>query len=308
MKYWLSIMMFCVFHSFVNAQNVPGIMETDSVDPDLYPYVLPIMGDAVAARDITLPLPFGVMVNGFLGNQFLELQDMKVGFNNSDLINLDGIVEFGEVKATAYSPNIRLDAWVLPFLNVYTITGYGISQIEVNINSPIQLTASTTSQGGFIGFGALAAGAYRNMFFSLDVNRQYIFTDKLDEPAEMGIVGFRTGPIFRNKKDMNKNWIIWTGVMRTDLASETKGQINVTDVFPDAGGRIDGWVNGINDWYTALPPRLQDRYMDQYNRLVQGLQDIQNGVEDGTIRYQMQKVIPKPWNLLLGVQYQSSNR
>ena len=107
---------------------------------------------------------------------------------------------------------------------------------------------------------------------------------------------------------MNKNWIIWTGVMRTDLASETKGQINVTDVFPDAGGRVDGWVNGITDWYTALPPRLQDRYMDQYNRLVQGLQDIQNGVEDGTIRYQMQKVIPKPWNLLLGVQYQSSNR
>jgi hypothetical protein len=296
-----------VFSSTLTGQDFPSIEDVDDTT-DLYPYVLPIMGDAVAARGIGLPLPFGIMVNTFAGNQFLELRDLSVGINNSDMINLDEIVQFDRVKATAYSPNVRLDAWILPFLNVYTIAGYGVSEVNVNIQSPFQLSTTTTAQGGFFGFGVNASAAYQNVFFNLDINRQYIFSDKLEEPAEMAISGVRVGYIFRSQKDVERNWVLWTGAMHTELSSETVGRINLTEVFPNATEQIGQWQTGLDDWYTGLPPVLQNRFEDQYNRLSDGLTELENGVDNGVIRYEMQKVIPQPWNLLFGVQYQPNKR
>ncbi len=273
-------------------------------DSDPYPFVLPIMGDAVAERGIGLPLPFGVMVNGFSGVQYLQLTGLKVGFGSSELIPLDDIVQFEEVSAFANSPNIRLDAWLLPFLNVYGIGGYGVSDVRVNISEPFGIQSQTTSEGGFVGMGILAAGAYHNVMFSLDFNHQWIYTDKLDDPAEVAISGFRTGPIFRSKTNPDRNWVVWTGVMRTTLNSETKGAISMDEVFPDLDQRVGGYIDELDQWYDELSPVKQALYEGPYEALRGQLENAQQGADDGVIRYQMQKVIPNPWNLLVGVQFQ----
>jgi hypothetical protein len=174
----------------------------------------------------------------------------------------------------------------------------------VRIAEPFALETKTPSNGGFVGFGILAAGAYQNLMFSLDFNHQWIYTDKLDEPAEVAISGFRTGPIFRSKTRPDQNWVVWTGVMRTSLNSETKGQISMDEVFPDLDQRVGGWIDGLDQWYDALSPVKQALYEGPYEALRGQLENAEMGADDGVIRYQMQKVIPNPWNLLIGVQYQ----
>ncbi|MBI1317289.1 hypothetical protein GC167_10630 [bacterium] len=270
--------------------------------------MLPIMGDAVAERGIGLPLPFGVMANGFSGIQYLQLTGLKVGFGSSELIPLDDIVQFEEVSALANSPNIRLDAWLFPFLNVYAIGGYGVSEVRLKMSSPFPLETQTTSSGGFAGFGILAAGAYQDWMFSLDFNHQWVFTDKLDQPAELAISGFRTGPIFRSITHNDRNWVVWTGVMRTSLNSETVGQISMDEVFPDLDQTVGGYIDGLDAWYDGLSPVKQALYEGPYNALRGQLENAEMAADDGIIRYQMQKTIPNPWNLLVGVQFQLDPR
>ena len=89
-----------------------------------YPYILPILGSKVHQVGVRLPFPFGVMVNSLVGTQYLTLDQMKLGFGNytnpnpPDMIDLDDVVTFEEISAQTSTFNMRVDAWLLPFLNI----------------------------------------------------------------------------------------------------------------------------------------------------------------------------------------------
>lgn len=300
-----------------HAQNVPSaFVERDSAFFSRpYPYILPILGNKAHERGIKLPFPVGVMFNTLVGTQTLALKDMALGFGRfsnpegPQMIDVSEIVVFDEVAAQTSTFNLRVDTWLLPFLNVYGIVGQTRkADINVGLLQPFPLEVNTEVSGTYVGFGVMAAGALGPVFFSLDVNRSYNFNPRLDDPAKVTIGGLRTGPIFRFPNNPDMNITVWAGTMYSHLNGETTGIIPAQELAPDAPGRIDELQENLDTWYNGLSPVEQTLFENLYNRLGNGLSGLKDGIEDGYIRYSFDKQIENPWNMLLGAQWQINYR
>ena len=280
-----------------------------------YPYILPILGSRAHQAGVRLPFPFGVMVNSLVGTQYLMLDQMKLGFGSHtnpdppEMIDLDDVVTFEEISAQTSTYNIRVDAWILPFLNIYGIVGQTKkADISVNLVEPLPLTVTTEAAGTYLGYGIMAAGGVGPFFISADLNRTINYNPRLDEPAKVIIHGLRTGPVFRFKNRPEMNISFWAGYMYSYFNGDTEGSIDVLELAPDAPGRIDEMQGDLDNWYNDLPPLQQTLYENLYNRLETGLSGLKDGVENGYIRYSFNKSIENPWNLLEGGQWQISYR
>lgn len=300
-----------------SAQQVPCIRSAkdSAYFRKPYPYILPILGSKVHQAKVRLPFPIGLMFNSLVGRQNLMLDQMKLGFGNynnpnpPEMIDLDEVVTFEEISAQTSTFNVRIDAWVLPFLNIYGIVGQTKkADISVNLVDPFPLSVSTEVAGTYFGYGVMAAGGIGPLFISADLNRTINYNPRLDEPAKVLIHGLRTGPVipFKNRPEMNVSF--WTGYMYTYFNGDTEGAIDVLELSPDAPGRIDEMLGSLNNWYNDLPPLQQTLYENLYNRLGTGLSGLKDGVENGYIRYSFNKSIENPWNMLLGAQWQINYR
>ncbi len=103
----------------------------DSLKKAEWPYVLPIMGKKATARGFNLPYPAGVSVQYFGQQSDIIIDNLKVGFNNGEMYELDQVVRFDKAVATVNSVTVRPDIWLFPFLNVYGIFGYGAASTDV---------------------------------------------------------------------------------------------------------------------------------------------------------------------------------
>lgn len=305
------------FPKHVVGQNVPtAFTKRDSAffnNP--YPYILPILGNKAHERRIKLPFPVGVMFNALAGNQTLTLSDLSLGFGSfsnpgaPEMIDLSEVVVFDKVTAQTSTFNLRVDTWLLPFLNVYGIAGQTRkADINVMLSEPFPLKIGTEVSGTYIGFGAMVAGALGPIFFSLDANRTFSYNPRLDDPAKVTIAGLRSGPVFRFNNNPDMNITLWAGVMYSYFRGETNGNIPAIELAPDAPARIDEMRTSLDKWYNDLSPIEQKLYENLYNRLGNGLSGLKDGVENGYIRYFFTKSIDNPWNMLLGGQWQINYR
>lgn len=299
------------FSSNLTAQNVPARnAKKDSIYfSKPYPFILPIMGDKVHNLGFKLPFPMGIMINTLAVKQDLELTNLKVGFNESEWVELDDVVTFDKISSQAATFNARFDVWVLPFLNVYGIFGRTAeAEIDVNLIEPFPLNITTNIGGNYVGYGVLLAGGVGPLFVSVDANRTYNYNPRLDDPAKVFIAGMRAGPIirFKNKPDMNV--VIWAGSMYSHFNGETTGSINVTDIAPNAPGKIDEMQGDLDTWYDGLKPAEKILYNGIYTKVSDGFSSLKDNVETGYIRYDMTKKITKPWNMLVGAQWQINYR
>ncbi|WP_167614298.1 hypothetical protein [Maribellus sediminis] len=280
-----------------------------------YPYILPILGSKVHQANIRLPFPVGLMFNTLTGQQNLGLNNMQLGFGNvnnptpPEMIDLSDIVSFDDITAQTATFNMRIDAWILPFLNLYGIVGQTKkADINVNLIKPIPLSVSTEVSGTYIGYGAMAAGALGPLFISLDVNRTYNYNPRLDNPAKVLIAGLRTGPVFKFKNNPKMNISVWTGAMYSSFNSNTLGSIKAIELAPDAPAEIDKMIGNLDGWYEDLSPADKIKYYLPYTKLNDGLTNLKNGISNGYIRYSFNKAIEKPWNMLVGAQWQINYR
>jgi hypothetical protein len=293
------------------AQNAPARnAKKDSVYfSKPYPFILPIMGSKVHNLGFKLPFPMGVMINALAVKQDLTLTNLKVGFNESDWIELDDVVTFDKISSQAATFNARFDLWVLPFLNVYGIFGRTAdADIDVNLVEPFPLNITTSIGGNYVGYGLLLAGGVGPLFVSIDANRTYNYNPRLDDPAKVFIAGMRTGPIIRFKNNADMNVVIWAGAMYSHFNGETIGSINVLDIAPDAPGKIDEMQGDLDSWYDGLSAAQKILYNGIYTRLSDGFTNLKGNIETGYIRYDMTKEITQPWNMLIGAQWQINYR
>jgi len=300
-----------------SGQQAPGIRtaKDSAYFNNPYPYILPILGSKAHQAGVRLPFPLGVMVNALVGTQNLTLDQMQLGFGSHtnpdppDMIDLDDVVTFDEISAQTSTFNMRVDAWVLPFLNLYGIIGQTRkADITVNLVEPFPLSVTTEVAGTYFGYGVMAAGAVGPFFISADLNRSHNYNPRLDDPAVILIHGIRTGPIFRFKNRPHMNVSLWAGYMYSSFNGDTDGSIDVVDLAPDAPGRIDEMRGDLDSWYAGLSPVEQALYENLYNRLGDGLSGLRNGIENGYLRYSFNKSIDNPWNLLVGGQWQINHR
>jgi len=243
------------------------------------------------------------MLNYFVAKQDVEIPEIAVGFNNSDMLDLTNLVEFGTVNASVTSINIRPDLWVLPFLDVYGIFGKAYAQTEVELTYPVQLKTIANLEGNSFGLGITGAGGLGRYFFVLDGNWVWTIMSNFKDPVGTRNFSGRLGRAVKVGKNPESNVALWLGGMRIKMGGITEGTILLNDVIPDeTWERRDEIVSDYWDWYdneASIPQKLiADKVLTPI------FTEIGEADGSGTIKYKIRKQPKQKWNMIIGGQYQ----
>ena len=282
----------------------------DSLKNMNYDRMFPIWGDKVYKKGFDIPWPIGIMINNFYGVQNIDISNIKVGIIQGDStkgpVDLSQVIVFDKVEAAAYNINMRLDMFILPFLNVYVLGSiFPYASTSVTLSKPVQISTNPKQTGWGYGFGIMGAGGVGPVWLQADANFTWNDMELLETKVFTKVVGMRIGHTFPFKSNPEKNVSFWVGAMGVFLNNDTKGQVALDDLFPGMSQeKIDEIKNSYNNWYNTLSP-VGKQVAD---KIVEGLQNrVDGGPKDGTIiTYQMDKAVSEPWAGLIGMQYQFS--
>ena len=198
---------------------------------------LPFLADEAIKRGHELPLPFGAgLILTGLGDRQIDVNDVRVGLANppgsvSDFVTLGA-------KSDVFNANVKFDAFVLPFLNVYALVGYvsnhSTTHALIMVPAPgpapgdlqFEKTIATDLQGVVGGIGFALAGGYRNFFVVADAS--YIQSDLgFDDRFKATIATVRAGYRGRIGKLPLQMWL---GVGNWDTAAIAKGHVELENV------------------------------------------------------------------------------
>ena len=219
----------------VRAQNVAP--DSEAVPAKRWSSFLPLKAELATSRGIELPLPFGAGIVYYHLARDIEVKDVRIGRNGSPPTSVS---DFATLSATSNVENFnfKLDAWLLPFLNVYLIAGlvHNDSKTTVDVALPPLLPGGPTRQhrmsvptsidGGIEGAGMTLAGGYPPYFLVVDVNAAQAdlgFDDKLQATVVSTRAGW-TG---------NRRWPTqaWLGATYWDTFATPTGTV----ADPDGG-------------------------------------------------------------------------
>jgi hypothetical protein len=276
--------------AFVSAFFASGLACAQAPDagngPGTWPYKFPIFGNKLAERGIRFPLPFGLGLNYAYADQPIEITRIAVGVNDSPMADLSQILKFGDLRSRVNAMNLRADLWVLPFLNVYVMGNYIVqSETQVPIVEPFSFTAGAVQPGAGGGLGTTLSGGAWGFFGTLDMNWTWNKMEKLDKPVGTFLLTPRVGKNLGKFAGME--WIFWVGAMRQKIESKTQGQIKLSDALSGTG-----FQDKLQEWYDSLPPARQ--------AIVDGIVGRLPGGGDPIIRYDLDKGIKYPWNMVVG--------
>ena len=319
------------------AQNEISNPEQDSISANKeYPYVLPIWGQKVADRDIKLQLPFGVNVNYVYNQMTLELTHFSMNFYDGE--NLDDIINpetlnFTETVGTTNGVNIRADAWILPFLNVYglysrnqgstkvafqpRVTEYDLGPngnlMEIRtLEEPINVDEVTFTANSF-GIGATGVYGWSDYFVNFDGNMSWSTSDLLEQTVGFFVGSGRIGKRISFKNDMKL--AIYIGAMYRDFMNKENntGSIGVPELDEGITRAIDG-LTVINDqliekWENMpdITPGKEEKLAELYAR-DQRLSYAKDRVDSSdAINYDIKKEIVNNWSTQIGFNFEISD-
>jgi hypothetical protein len=309
----------------------------DSLKKSEYPYALPIWGVKVTRMGFDLPYSAGVSVQYFWQESDFIIENLKVGFNNGPMYDLDGLVRFDKAVATASAVSVRPDVWLFPFLNVYAIVGRTQASTDVGFgvwipdsNNVDQEIFSAEAKVDFnattAGFGMTPTIGVAGGFLALDMNVAWTDVPQLDKPAMTFVFGPRFGKNFK-LRDPKKSIAVWVGGFRVKLNSGTSGSIALSDVLPvdELGGKIetgyekvgeaqeqvDTWWAGLNEAeqnnpINAAKYERANAVLDRAGQILVSADNALNNFTNSTVQYSMDKRVKDAWNFIIGSQFQLS--
>jgi hypothetical protein len=277
-----------------------------------YPYIFPILGAKVYEKGAQLPLPWGVMLNSFYGRQGVILDNLNVGFQSNNinvpLTDVDRIVNFNKINASALSINVRPDLWVLPFWNVYGVIGKTYTTTEVQLDYPVDLYTLVNVDGYTYGFGNTLAFGFGPVFAVIDGNWTWTDLENLEQPVNTNVLSIRIGNFIKFKKSKKDAGIaLWAGAMRVRTGGTSYGTIKISEVFPNSPEEVDRIVNEYWEWYGGLDPLDPKKVIAEkvFNPIID---NIANSAGTGEILYSFDKRPAQEWNMIVGGQYQIDPR
>jgi len=115
-----------------------GNLEADGItsdEPRVWEHKLPFFAQDVIDMGFDLPLPYGVGITYANVRQDLILTDLEVGVNGGGTVPIN-FVSFDNARAINNTFQLKADAWLFPFMNVYAVLGYidGVAPLEFTIN------------------------------------------------------------------------------------------------------------------------------------------------------------------------------
>lgn len=264
-----------------------------------YPYLLPLLGKKAYKKGYVLPKPFGVMLNTLYTKQDLVLENFELAFvgpnetfNESDLLDLSDIIDFGPANASVLTVNGRADAWLLPFLSVGGYIGYFNGKTNITLEKPFPLESATENYGRYWGFNVLAVAPVGPVNISVDYSWSWSDNNFLSKPVLVNVAGLRVVKNFPLKKK-DRFVGVWAGTQFQKLDAKTEGSINLKDAL-----NIDeSFQNELDTWYDGLTDRQKEIYGD---KLYEGI----NNFANSDVHYRFDKRLKYNFNFILGGQYQ----
>ncbi len=345
---WKKCRQVCISLAFLLCSMVPGFAQVttnkvigekneayiDSLKQAEYPYILPIWGQKATEKGFKLQMPAGLSVN-YLGQKSdLIIDNLQVGFNNSELYNIDEIVRFNDAESTASGVNIRPDFWLFPFLNIYGILAKSKVSTAIDAGIWIPTDDSTWSEitnfstkaefdATTMGVGITPTMGVGGFFLAFDMNFTWSDVDELEKPAFAFVFDPRFGKNFALKKDMNI--AVWTGAFRLKLNSGTTGSLNLNELFSfdeaqakidngqakvdESQMAIDAWWNDLSELEQKNPVNIAkyetaNSALEKAGNLLAGADQAVNTISESTVQYSLDKKQKQMWNFLIGSQFQ----
>lgn len=267
---------------------------------------LPIWGNRLLKKGFDLQYPFGAMINAFAATQKVVISDLKVGFNDMDPVPFD-FIKFGDVKANAISTNARVDAWILPFMDLYGIAGKTWTKTEVNIAEPFQMKSNANFDGSTLGIGTTIAGGYHRFVTIIDLNHTWTTLENIKGTINSTMFTPRLGYnfIMKNKADMSIT--VWIGASGMFINRTTEGTIALSDLETDASReKLQEIVDGAETWYQGLTKPQQAVVKQIAQKLLDKLDGLD--IKDATVSYSLNKRPTSNWSMNLGAQWQLNHR
>jgi hypothetical protein len=145
------------------------------------PRMLPFLGEEARKLGHELPEPFGVGLVYYKLVRDIKVTDLRLANDGGPPTSVSQFVDLGS-GTDVKNINVKLDAWLLPFLNVYGIVGkvWNKSDTTIDVTLPplvssapgrrFTTTVPTSIEGTVGGLGVTLAGGYKDFFGALDVN------------------------------------------------------------------------------------------------------------------------------------------
>jgi len=299
-------------YSYHDDNQQVGVGAQQPEKPPVNHSLLPFLGDDARARGYDLPEPFGVNINYMNIRQNIDVD--SINFNGLSLdggniqcktrscqrafnkifgngpVPLDNAfkIDVGKTRENSKTETLKLDAWLLPFMNVYGLVGHteghSISQIGVGVDLPKAGTVHPKNlqnldfrldfKGTTYGVGTTLVGGIGNGFALMDGNYTQTRFDILDGSINAFTfsprVGYRfTTPAVDTIHLPSGKLNVWVGSMYQDVQQEFKGS-------------------------------LSDLTMP--SQALQSMVNLANQHDNG--RFDVKQHLQSPWNVLLGAQYE----
>jgi hypothetical protein len=197
---------------------------------------LPILGEEARKRGIELPLPLGAGLVYYHLDRDIEVTDVRVGRNGAPPASVS---DFAALSANSRVDNVnfKVDAWLLPFVNVYAIVGYLWNESDTRIDvtlpplfpggAPRQKTMNvpTEIEGSVGGVGITLAGGYGPFLLIYDAN--FAQADLgFDDRFKAVVTSIRGG---WNGQARQRPLRAWVSVTDWNTFAEAKGTVEDPD-------------------------------------------------------------------------------
>lgn len=276
-------------YGYHDDNQAPPLPAKNITAPEESHSVLPFLGDEARKRGYELPEPFGVNINYMNMRQNINVD--SINFNGLSLggHSLDNAfnINVGNTRERSKTETLKLDAWLLPFMNVYGLIGYtdghSVSQIGVGIKGPRKyrypanlqnLAFQLDFKGTTYGVGTTLVGGVGNWFTAVDANYTQTQFDILDGSIDAFTLSPRVGYRFTTP-----------GVQALHLPS----------------GKLNLWVG-------SMYQNVQQEFRGNLNDLTMPSTALQQMVnlanKEGKGRFDVKQHLQSPWNVLVGAQYE----
>lgn len=321
--------------SHLFAQSYSDYNSKNKTDTTEYPYALPILGSKVHALGFDLPKPAGIGVNYIYQKSNILISDVKVGFNGSEMVDVDELINFNSTQSQTNAINIRPDMWLFPFLNIYGIfakansttsidVSVGIPSIDNGFNEIINIQSDIEVPTQTLGFGLIPAASFFGGWIALDMNFSWTDVETLDNRVFSFVFDPRIGKTFKFKKP-DRKISVWVGAFRLQINRQTKGSIAFEEVM-DADkwyGKIEVGEQKVgeaqielDDWWASLNPIEQQNPINIAKReanqkklnvastVLVAAESAVGRVESSTVYYDINKRPASMWNYTFGSEFQ----
>jgi hypothetical protein len=231
------------------------------------------LGKSLAAGH-ELPLPLGVSANVFFLEQDMEAQSIVIDASSiSDqmlmgLMQMQGVspelipgaveqlssklpslpASAAKLESRATSTTAKIDAWLLPFLNVYGVAGFvdgettasGFSVAAPELAGLLPNSFTLAYSGPVYGGGVTLAAGYNQFFASVDANYTESDLDIGDSAIEAFVISPRVG-ITGELGGLNGS--LYVGAMYQDIDEQQNGIVG----FPILGQEVSVGYDVISE-------------------------------------------------------------